>query len=1428
MLAERSGPGGTIGTMTERKIFFAALDIEDATARAAYLQDACGGDAALRRRMEDLLLEHLAGDSLLDNPAVEARRGVPATPPAEESLPRMIGRYKLLEKLGEGGFGEVWMAEQREPVKRRVALKVIKPGMDSKQVIARFEAERQALALMDHPNIAKILDGGMTGTSDQSSVGSDQSPGGGGHGGRRGPLITDHSSLTTGHGRPYFVMELVRGVKITEFCDTNRLSTEARLRLFIQVCQAVHHAHQKGIIHRDLKPSNVMVTLHDGVPVPKVIDFGIAKATQGELTDKTVFTQFQQFIGTPAYISPEQAEMSGLDVDTRSDIYSLGVLLYELLVGQTPFDAREMMQGGLDALRRIIREKEPVRPSTKLSQTLVAAEATRRTAGDVEASASSRRRLQEQVGQLRGDLDWIVMKCLEKDRARRYDSATGLAADLQRLLSHEPVLARPPSAAYQLQKAWRRNKLAFTAAAAVAAALLVGISVSTWQAVRATRAEREQSRLREQAETAQRQAQDKQQEAEQQRKRAELSEAKTSTLLYRANLNLAQASFEQSNIPQTRRLLEETRSHADRGFEWYYWQRELHRPTRILRGHAGIVERVAFSPDGRRLLTQGQDDVVIIRDAASGKEQFREKLGTFLQFAPDGERLLCSLNDRGVQIRSASTGAGLTSTDLVWLGAFTPDGKRFATVRGERAVFRDAITGQELSSFKAFSHFVEWFRQNPISFSPDGRWMLAAKSGLHEGVALHDAVTGEIEKIFAKGDHVHAGVFSPDGRRIVTWDLFGGEPAIWDISQPDRPLARLSGLNGARAVTFSPDGRRLLTGGQDQRATLWDAETFKVLGRFEGHTGEIRDVAFSPDNQWVATASADGTARIWAAHAFAGPRVLEGPGIGVGAFSPDGRYLATGRDGVAAIWETATGKPLRRLQVYHPLPGKVRQPSEDDVDSVSFSPDGRRLVASGKNFIAIVFDVESGQTLWTLDHASTNLVDREVVSAVFSPDGKQIVTMNNLKVMTWDAASGRPLRTKVYQKTNELHLIPPVGFTPDGRLYCASNEEVTLWDPATDEEVFHLPVENAKMHNPHHPTIAFSPDGKRFALHCLNWKGDIQVREVASGRLLHTLKGHRDYVPSLEFSPDGKRLLSGSHDTTAKIWDLGSGRELLSFKAPQSVTTARFAPDGRTIFAGGHFTSGFLLEAATPEQVTAWEAEDAKGTSEWTAMTKEFYEKQKAGWVADGEAGKARRAAFMRASEEKLARLVGPAPLATLPGSIRQWLALSAPPSNQPSEIQLDDEQIQNEARLRPRAQEKICVHDTDRVWTPLRLEDYRLDFRTDIKSQSGATVAYAVSYIFSERAHTGLVLKVGSDYHAKIYLNQREIHRRVNPPTAEPDRDTVTGVELKAGLNVLVFKVVKESRSDDWPWGGSVRFTTADGGPVHGLTVTLDPDVAP
>ncbi len=398
--------------------------------RGAFLDANCRADTDLRQAVESLLKAHDEAGEFFSRPTS-------AMPPQDSTVGQRIDRYKLLQRIGEGGFGTVYMAEQETPVRRRVALKIIKLGMDTKAVIARFEAERQALAMMDHPNIARVLDAGATDT-----------------------------------GRPYFVMELVRGIPITEYCDTNNLPVRERLELFVQVCHAVQHAHQKGIIHRDIKPSNVLVAMADGRPTPKVIDFGIAKATDQSLTEKTLFTEFRQMIGTPQYMSPEQAEMAGIDIDTRSDVYSLGVLLYELLVGSTPFDPEELRGKAYGEMQRMIREVEPPRPSTRLS-----------TLADTLPSIAAHRRIEpKRLGQLvRGELDWIVMKSLEKDRSRRYETANGLALDVRRYLNDEPVQACPPSARYRFRKFARRNKGALLMVSLVVAGLLslvVGLAVS--------------------------------------------------------------------------------------------------------------------------------------------------------------------------------------------------------------------------------------------------------------------------------------------------------------------------------------------------------------------------------------------------------------------------------------------------------------------------------------------------------------------------------------------------------------------------------------------------------------------------------------------------------------------------------------------------------------------------------------------------------------------------------------------------------------------------------------------------------------------------------------------------------------------------------------------------------------------------------------
>ncbi|MHC4495340.1 MAG: protein kinase domain-containing protein, partial [Planctomycetota bacterium] len=561
-----------------KQVFAEALEksIEE---RPAYLNEACSEDADLRAEVEELLKAHEQAGDFMEAPAIEAEVTLEDTAPTE-GHGTVIGRYKLLEKIGEGGFGVVWAAEQKKPVKRRVALKIIKLGMDTKQVVARFEAERQALALMDHPNIAKVLDAGSTDT-----------------------------------GRPYFVMELVRGIPITNYCDQVKLSTQDRLDLFIKVCNAVQHAHQKGIIHRDIKPSNILVTLHDGVPVPRIIDFGIAKATQQELTEMTIYTQHHQFIGTPAYMSPEQAEMSGLDIDTRSDIYSLGVLLYELLTGRTPFDEKELMQSGIDQMRKIIREQEPPKPSTKFATLQLKEQSTTATRHSTDSP-----RL---ISLLRGDLDWIVMKCLEKDRIRRYETANGLALDVARHLSNEPVVARPPTAVYRLQKAWRRNKVVYTAAGMVLASLIIGISLSIWQAWVATgaRLDAEEARA---AESALRE--EAQEEEREQRLNA-----------YAADMNLAQRYLNENSLSEVKELLDRYRNEEDvRGIYWRHLDDVIKDDESHTFPHETMVRSISLSADGARLASNTMSGRVRLYDVDSRKLLWEYGGGHMSHGAQDG------------------------------------------------------------------------------------------------------------------------------------------------------------------------------------------------------------------------------------------------------------------------------------------------------------------------------------------------------------------------------------------------------------------------------------------------------------------------------------------------------------------------------------------------------------------------------------------------------------------------------------------------------------------------------------------------------------------------------------------------------------------------------------------------------------------------
>jgi len=1041
--------------------------------------------------------------------------------PGMVGLGEQIGRYKLLRILGEGGFGIVYLAEQQRPMKRQVALKVIKPGMDSAQVIRRFEAERQALALLDHPNVAHVYDAG-----------------------------------TTEAGRPYFVMEYVKGVPITEHCDRQRLSIEERLRLFIKVCEAIQHAHQKGIIHRDIKPSNIQVCIQDEQAVPKVIDFGVAKALSQPLTERTLVTEQGQLIGTPEYISPEQAEMTNQDIDTRSDIYSLGVVLYELLTGTLPFESATLRRGSLEQMRQVIRKEEPKTPSTRVSS--LDAQASTKLIECFQSDAATLRR------KLRGDLDWITLKAMEKDRMRRYQTAHALAEDIERHLNNEPVQAGRPGTLYRFQKLVRRNRGVFAAAAVVAVVLVLGVLVSTWQAVRATRAEQTQTRLRQEAETARA-------EETAQRRKAE-------SLAYASDMSLAQQALAINDLGRARRLLEAHRptpGEVDlRGWEWrYLWQECRSDALGELCRYPPSAHSVAYSPDGKTLAVAGMIRKFVDIWDVPGRRRIKSLVpneGFVVAFSPQGNLLAAGV---GSQVRLWRTDTWDLIRQLPLDGhvnalSFSRDGTRLASLSeaGEATVW-DVGSWTVL---RRISGVGVWGHIGRLDFSPDGKALAIGETD--HRLRVLDLASGNLDVNIpaAHPEGISSVAWSPNGSVIASGSAFtGGAIRLWDATTGNR-LRELPGHNSwICQLVFSVDGRWLYSASADQTIRIWDVEQGKCLATLRGSRDEVYGLALSPDGTTLASACKDGVVAFWDARPRIEeeqPKLIPLDRFARPAFAPDSRVLAMPISGTVRLFDLAAAKEIEQL----PALGA-------DVQRVFYSPDRALLVSGAAGGKIRVWSCAEHRLVRELGNPNGPIYPRG-----FRADGRRLLSVDDQGgVVLWDTHTWQPAQTFVVKLESPA---TASAMSPDGRLVAIGTATGSVY--WLDAETGQLLATRTEAHQ--HPVtgIAFSNDSTRAA--SVSDDGTLAIWDTSSLQLLiPSFKSHMQGAHGAAFSPDGRRLATGGTGRdTVKLWDMSTYREVVALSGQGSLFTfVAFSPDGQWLAACNREGQLHLWRAPSREEI---------------------------------------------------------------------------------------------------------------------------------------------------------------------------------------------------------------------------------------------------
>jgi len=938
-------------------------------------------------------------------------------------------------------------------------------------------------------------------------------------------------------------------MSITRYCDEHRLDVEQRLRLFREVCEGVHHAHQKGIIHRDIKPSNILVSIHGDRAVPKIIDFGIAKAAASTLTEKTMFTLQGQLLGTPEYMSPEQVDLATQDIDTRSDIYSLGVVLYELLAGVLPFERESLLKIGFAELQRTLREQEPASPSIRLSN----------LGQQAKAIADSRMtQVVPLARRLHRELEWIPLKAMRKDRCRRYKSASDMADDIQSYLNGNPLLAGPETAMYRVQKFVNKHAGSVATAALVSVVIVVGLAVSIMMGCRAEQAREQEAAARVEAE----QARDKEvalrAQVEQALLRAENAEKIASESaenyrrgLYVNSIQLADAKHRQGDTKAAKTLLESCPNDL-RGWEWNRLDYVADQARMVLSGASMNVVHPVFSPDGKLIASSGWGKSVKIWDATSGSELMdltgHDKEVSHVTFSPDGQRLASASADKTVKVWDMQSGRELRilrGHDFeVCHVKFSPDGKRIASAEyGPAIKIWDVATGSEVTNIKRTSMWVMG-----MAFSPDGRHIASCNK---DGISVWDTTSG-VEVMTIPSAHklwVTCVAYSPDGKSIVScgWD---SSIKVWDASTGKQTTTFRSRSQRLNFVSYDSSGKFIVAPDQGNTISIWDTVTGEVVMTLAGHEASIRSASFSRDGRRILSGSSDRTIRLWDTSWSREQMLIRTDSFVLGlSYSPDGKRFATGGlKGGVTIWDADAGTELTTI----PADGSW-------IWEVAFSPDGKRLASGSNDGTGKIWDATTGTQLANFsEHKESR---KGIGNMAFSPDGSHLVVGGDEGVIrVHDTKTGKEIMKLLGHKGQVGTLV----YYPDGSRILSGCWDGTakVWDAATGTELLTIRAERDSLVG----NIAISHDGRLIATGTN--QGSIILWDAETGKEVKTWAAHTSFAQRVSFSPDDKRLASVSRqDSTVKVWDTATGTELITFVPLRDVWEVAFSPDGRTLAA---------------------------------------------------------------------------------------------------------------------------------------------------------------------------------------------------------------------------------------------------------------------